>query len=142
MWLRYSRGDPVSSLVLSSCSTSGSLLSISSSLSGSAGVTSSLSTSPVRKGMRLSSLTVGHVDKKLLFLPHTFRKVIRLGQEEVNNIWMLLDKLFTLKLAVEKKQRIDGRMSNWIQIFMSSHVFASTDVPLQRGWQQARSLSE
>lgn len=42
--------------------------------------------------------------KELLVKPHTFWKVIWLGQEDVNSIWMLINKLRTLILSRERKK--------------------------------------
>jgi len=47
--------------------------------------------------------------KELLVSPHTFWKVIRLGQEQVKSIWMLIDELLALKLAEEKEEKEEKR---------------------------------
>lgn len=50
---------------------------------------------------------LSHKRKELVVKPNTFCKSIRLGEEKVNGLWMLIDELHTLKLA-ERRIREDG----------------------------------
>lgn len=78
---------------------------------------------------------LSHQRKELLVKPHTFWKVICLVQEEVNNIWMMIDKLHTLKLAARERKRRgkDGcKRKPDSKMCMSLHELLLKAVPLQQ----------